>query len=110
MSDLIEQKKDITLIIEKEYQTFNEFYSENKCDIFSAFLDLFQIMDKERERNEFVLEVVWKIKKSTITTEYQYDRNSTHLLEEVLLPYFEEIEDYETCQLILKLNENLKNH
>lgn len=105
----IKEKYDITLNIQKEYISFQEFYNDNKNDIFKSFLKLFYLMEKKYDKNEFTLCINWKIINSDISTEYVYDRSSIDMLKDILLLYFEEIEEYEICSEILILYNQLKN-
>lgn len=103
-----EKNYDILLTIDNEYGTFEEFYTDNQYEIFKKFIDLFKMMSGSK-KNIFSLCISWKVKNTEINTEYQYDRTSIIMLKDVLLPYFEEIEEYEICADILKLYNTLSN-
>lgn len=101
-------KYDIVLNVDIIYDTFNDFYNENKYNIYKKFIELFRIMSKSKKQ-KFTICINWNIKDATINTEYQYDKSCIDVLNEVLLPYFLELEEYETCGEIKKLYDKLNN-
>ena len=101
--DVITDKHDIELTIDKTYSNFEDFYSENKYGIFVGFLELFYEMENIPEQDMFSLIINWKINDSNVHTEYQYDRSAINMLTDFLLPYFEQLEEYEMCSEIKEL-------
>ena len=110
---MVESKKEnlspIILEINVSYKNFTDFYSENKYNIYKGLVNIFQrIIDDGIEQMEFVIKT--NINELPFISRTAYTLESKDLLNVVFLPYFEEMEDYETCNqikqllLVLKIN------
>jgi hypothetical protein len=100
-------ESDITLNFDIEFDNFQHFYFNTKDEIFSKIIELFRII-KEKETHEATLTVSAKIDKHHFSTELRYDLNNLGLLNDVILPYFEEREQYEVCSSVSELIKNFK--
>ena len=96
------------IIFNETYESFKDFYSNNNEIIYQGIIELFQefINTKKKKLTLFVRgqinEIVWD-------TEFNFTREESYILTRDLLPYFENIEDFETCLLIKKTFESLNN-
>lgn len=94
------------LFIEGRYKDFNDFYDENKLVIYKSIIDIFLEFKKTRKKT-LTLNISAKIKGLDWDTEFTFNRDETIVLKRDVLPYFEDIEDYESCSEILNLYKDL---
>lgn len=92
----------IDLVFENQYEDFKDFYDENKEIIYKSILEVFKGFTKSKKKS-LTLHLSAKIKDLDWDTEFKFSRNETIVLKRDLMPYFEEIEDYETCNDIKNL-------
>ena len=97
------QKYFKELKLEGKYKDFTDFYDENKETIYKSIIEVFMEF-KETKKRKLTLNISAKIKGLEWDTEFNFDRSETIVLKRDVMPYFEEIEDYETCGEILKLH------
>ena len=100
------QKYFKELKLEGKYKDFTDFYDENKETIYKSIIEVFREF-KETKKRKLTLNISAKIKGLEWDTEFNFDRSETIVLKRDVMPYFEEIEDYETCGEILKLHNYL---
>lgn len=104
-----DKQYDVILNIENEYDSFLEFYTDNKKNIFLNFIELFKQMNNIHNKNLFSLCINWKINDLVMSTDFTYDKTCIYMLNDIILPFFEDLEEYETCSDILNLYNQLKN-
>lgn len=90
------------LIIQGKYEEFKDFYDYNKELIYKSIIDVFKGF-KNSNKRVLKLYVSAKIKDLEWDTEFKFNRKETIILKRDLMPYFENIEDYETCSEIISL-------
>ena len=90
------------------YNDFNDFYSENKTEIYKTIIEIFAEFKKTKKKS-LNLQISAKIKGLDWDTEFNFKRDETIILTRDVMPYFENIEDYETCSEIFSLNKELTN-
>lgn len=95
------------LSIKGKYEEFNDFYGENKIVIYKNILKLFTNF-KKQDKDELLLIISAKIKGIDWETELKFGRKETIVLVRDIMPYFEEIEDYETCGQICDLYKKIQ--
>jgi hypothetical protein len=95
------------LSIKGKYNDFSDFYDVNKVVIYKNILNLFSQF-KKKEKNELVLTISAKIKGLDWETDLNFKRKEMNVLVRDIMPYFEQIEDYETCDKICKLYKTLQ--
>jgi hypothetical protein len=94
------------LNISGNYDDFKDFYDTNKELIYKSIIELFSEFKKTRKKT-LTLCVAARIKGLEWDTEFNFERNETIVLKRDVMPYFEEIEDYETCGEIINLHNEL---
>jgi hypothetical protein len=94
------------LSFEGRYVGFTDFYDENKTEIYKSIVELFEEF-KITKKKSLNLQISAKIKGLNWDTEFTFKRDETFILTRDIIPYFEGIEDYETCSKIISLNEDL---
>ena len=97
---------DITLNIYVKYSGLEDFLETNKRTIFLNFIEIFRKMTVI-EKPIISLCIIWNTDEIVMKTTYQVDKSDINILNEILLPYFLDIEDYETCSEIKLLYEKL---
>lgn len=94
------------LTLKGDYSEFPDFYSINKVIIYKNIVKLFEKF-KDQTKEELVLQIYANIKGVDWDTELRFYRNEMGVLMKDVMPYFEEIEDYETCMDIKDLYSKL---
>lgn len=87
------------LEIDGKYKGFSDFYDENKILIYKNIIDLFASF-KDKTKNKLVLTISATIKGFDWETDMRFNRKDMIVLIRDIIPYFENIEDYETCNEI----------
>ena len=94
------------LTITGNYSTYDEFYSKNKILVFKDMIDLFKEL-KNEGKNLAILNLSANINGQLWKTDLKFHRNQYFVLIRDMLPYFEKLEEYEICDEIKKLHEDL---
>jgi len=97
-----------TMYIKGKYQDFTDFYDTNKKPIYENIVEVFKGFQENKKR-VLSLYIQAIIQGMEWDTEFKFNRNETIVLTRDVLPFFEEIEDYEKCQEIKNLYESLTN-
>jgi len=95
-----------SLIIKDKYKNYDDFYSENKTIIYKSILNIFKEF-KTTSKENLTFYISAKIKNEEWDTEFKFHKKESIILKRDLIPYFEEIEDYETCIEIKNLYKEL---
>jgi len=99
---------DLTLKISGDYKDFHDFYSSNKQLVYEKILDLFTIISTDKKEIAKLV-VFYDIEKTTFNTAFNFGKSDKEMLKEVFIPYFSEMEEYETCSRVTKLYDTLSN-
>jgi single-stranded DNA-specific DHH superfamily exonuclease len=99
----------IPMLIENDYPNFIEFLKNEKYGIYHKILEAFELMITTNNDIKKLL-VVAKVEGVTFYTGFNINKNNIELLSETIMPYFEKIEDYESCNRIHKLCMELKKN
>jgi hypothetical protein len=89
-----------------KYQEFKDFYDENKETIYRSIIELFKEFTKSRKKY-LTLYISAKIQGLEWDTEFNFNKGESIILKRDLMPYFEDIEDYETCGDLISLHKEL---
>jgi len=90
------------LTIEGNYNGFPDFYEKNKKPIYENIINLFGVL-KSKEKEYATLIITTKITDIDWDTDLTFTLKQSFLLLKDILPFFEEIEEYETCDKIQSL-------
>jgi hypothetical protein len=91
-----------------KYNDFTDFYDENKEIIYKSILEVFREF-KVTKKKSLSLYVSAKIKGLEWDTEFNFHKEEAIVLKRDLMPFFESVEDYETCMEIKTLYGELTN-
>lgn len=94
------------LSFDGRYHDFSDFYDENKTEIYKSIIELFADFKNNKKKSQ-ILQISAKIKGLDWDTEFIFKRDEIIILTRDVMPYFEKIEDYETCSEIVFLNKEL---
>jgi hypothetical protein len=99
---------DLLIDLNKNYKDFGDFYGENKTIIYKSIIDVFEKFKTTKKKN-LKLIVKAMISDLDFETEFCYSINEKIVLTRDLIPYFESVEDFETCARIMDLNKELSS-
>jgi len=105
---LLEDEEKLQLTINEIFGQKDNFHWVNKRYqfIYKSIIDIFLEFKKTRKKT-LTLNISAKIKGMDWDTEFTFNRDETIVLKRDVLPYFEDIEDYESCSEILNLYKDL---
>lgn len=94
------------ITIEGRFIDFDSF--SDKC-LSPLYMEIISSLEKMIENNEEEVKILVTAKIGPVNTEteFVYSRKDKKLINDFILPYYEEIEDYMTCNRIKKLNDSL---
>lgn len=94
------------LSFDGRYNDFTDFYDENKTEIYKSIIELFAEFKVSRKKS-LNLQISAKIRGLDWDTEFTFKKDETIILTRDVMPYFENMEDYETCSEIILLKKDL---
>jgi hypothetical protein len=94
------------LSFDGRYNDFTDFYDENKTEIYKSIIELFAEFKVSRKKS-LNLQISAKIRGLDWDTEFTFKKDETIILTRDVMPYFENMEDYETCSEIVLLKKDL---
>lgn len=101
---IIEQFKSFkSLNYLDDFNSFDDFYGNTKTDIYKSIIEIFNEFQTSKEKT-LTLGLSATIGGREWATHICLEKGQYFILKRDLLPYFEQHEDYETCQRIVKLN------
>ena len=89
------------------YRDFKDFYDINQESIYKSIIEIFEDFSKSKTVNCLSLRIAARIKGLEWDTKFDFNRAEAIVLKRDIIPFFEKIEDYETCSHINKLHEVL---
>jgi hypothetical protein len=95
------------LLFDGQYKNFQEFMSVNKEILYKGIVDVYDGLKNKKNNDSLKLRVGAKIKGQDWDTKFEFKKQDSIVLTRDLIPYFLEIEDYETCDYINKLHKEL---
>jgi hypothetical protein len=84
------------------YLSYNEFYDDNKTIIYKKITDTFEYMN-ENNVEKYVLNINANINNFFWSTDIVFHNKDKQMLEDHILKYFEENEEYEYCQKVKQI-------
>lgn len=94
----------LTLQFSQEYDSFDTFVQKTTDPIYRAIIDTFNDL---RRNGKSTLTVQAYIDGTKFDTVFEYTKNDAYILKDLINPFFEGIEDYETCRKIMDLYSEL---
>jgi hypothetical protein len=91
------------MYIKGKYEDFTDFYTINKKPIYENIIEVFKGFTGDSKKRVLTLYLQAIIQGLEWDTEFKFNKSDTIVLTRDVIPYFEEIEDYETCQEVRNL-------
>jgi len=86
------------------FDDFQTYLDETRDPIYRMVLSAFGEL---KEKEMVTVNVVANVDGNEFKTELEYTKSNLDILTDVINPYFEKLEDYETCAVIMKLHSEL---
>lgn len=90
-----------TLEYHGNYDTFDDFYEEHKSGIYESIIRVFEEF-KNTKKNFLTINLSATISGVSWNSDFNFMREQFFVLKRDILPYFEEEENYEMCNRIMK--------
>jgi predicted DNA-binding protein len=94
----------LTLELREEYDDFSIFIEKTRDPIYRAIINAFKNLEKTEKIS---LTIKSNVADTEFKTAFEYSKNNADILKDIINPYFEMMEDYETCAEIMNLYSNL---
>jgi hypothetical protein len=95
------------MYIKGQYGDFTDFYNVNKRPIYENIIEVFKGFTGDSKKRVLTLYLQAIIAGLEWDTEFKFNKTDTIVLSRDVIPYFEEIEEYEICDDVRKLYEEL---
>ncbi len=99
--------KEKELVFRGRYKDFKDFYDINQESIYKSIIGIFEDFNNTKTINKLSLRIEARIKGLEWDTKFDFNRAEAIVLKRDIIPYFEKLEDYETCSHINKLHKEL---
>jgi hypothetical protein len=95
-----------TLTITTSYPNYPTFYKSEKKQIYLGYIETFKKLAISKDKDKQFI-VMYLIEEMRFTTNLVVDRNKVGVLKSHILPFFEQLEEYEICEEIIELYNSL---
>ena len=103
-----ELKPAKSLTFNKFYKNYDDFYSDTKTEIYKSIFEIFKEF-KDRRKKTLMLSISAVIREENWCTELIFNRDEHIVLRRDLMPYFEDLEEFEICGEINSLYKEFTN-
>lgn len=86
-----------------EYNSYDEFYNDNKTEIYETIVSMFEKFNTST-KDILTMNITVTIDGIFWNSDVSFTRDQYFVLKRDILPYFEENEDYEMCERIMKIH------
>jgi hypothetical protein len=94
------------IIVDKNYSDFQSFYKDEKRTVYLGYIDAFEMLINLK-CPIIPIKVHYLIEGQEYFTHLKAEKNNSIRLIENILPFFEQLEEYETCSKIIKLHKSI---
>ena len=95
-----------TLTITTSYPNYPTFYKTEKKQIYLGYIETFKKLAISTDKDKQLI-VKYRIEEQSYTTNLVVDRSKIGVLKSHILPFFEQLEEYEICSDIVELYDSL---
>lgn len=102
--------KETQLNIPDNYPTFGEFYTQNKSLIFKTLIDAYREVSNDHKLT-IKVNINATVEEIPFDAHFIINKNDDDIIERLnnlYLPYYEKIEEYETCDEIKEIYKKIK--
>jgi len=90
----------LTINFKSTYDDYHTFMYETRDPIYRVILTAFKDLKK---KDSVFVNVFGKIEESEFESNLEFTKTNLDILTDVINPYFESIEDYESCNEVIKI-------
>lgn len=105
--------KVVELVITEKYEGYANFFEKNRTKIYLGIIECFELLsNSNRKTIKYLVQSNFISDNSSLidySTYFIFKKNEPDVLNNTVLPHFEEIEEYKKCQDILNLYKKLTN-
>ena len=106
----INENTNVTVLdIDKNFPSFPIFFSYSKSIIYKRMVEIFQELIDDHIESK-ILDVNARINGVTFSTKFNINVEIPGIITEIIIPHFEEHEDYEFCFTAMTVYEKLIKH
>jgi hypothetical protein len=105
--------KIIELVITEKYDGYSNFFEKNRTEIYLGIVECFELLsNSNRKTIKYLVKSKFISDNSSLidfSSDFIFRKSEANILNDIVLPYFEKIEEYEKCRDILNLYKKLTN-
>ena len=90
----------LTIKFKSIYTDYETFMNETRDPIYRTILAAFQSL---KEKDSVTVNVFAEVEKTEFESNLEFTISNIDILTDVINPYFESIEDYESCSEVMKI-------
>lgn len=90
----------LTIKFESVYDNYGAFMEETRDPIYRTILTAFKDL---KEKDSVVVNVFAKVEDAEFESNLEFSKTNLDILTDVINPYFESIEDYESCGEVMTI-------
>ena len=90
----------LTINFKSTYDDYKTFMDETRDPIYRTILTAFKEL---KEKDRVVVNVFAKVEKTEFESNLEFTKSNLDILTDVINPYFESIEDYESCSEVMTI-------
>ena len=94
----------LTLKFKTVYDDYGTFMEETRDPIYRTILKAFK---KLKDRNKVSVNVFAMVEELEFESELEFTKENLNILIDVIIPYFEDREEYEICAEVMKIHSEL---
>lgn len=98
-------KSGLTLSFKDHFSDYKSFMDASRDPIYRTILNAFEELKK---MESVAINVMAHVDDTEFESELGFTKSNLDILTDVINPYFEEIEEYETCAKVMKLLSELR--
>lgn len=93
-----------TLQIQTQYDDFGSFMAETKDPVYRTISTAFKELSNKKQVTVTVKALVENIEFESVL---EFTKENSYMLTDIIIPFFESVEDYETCAEVLNTHRML---
>ena len=100
-------KSGLTISFTDHFNDYGTFMEASRDPIYRTILNAFKEL---KEKDRVSINVTAHVDNTEFESELEFTKLNLDILTDVVNPYFEEIEDYESCAKVMKILSNLRKN
>ena len=99
-------KSGLTITFKNKFNDYGTFMEASRDPIYRTILSAFKEL---KEKEKVAVSITANVDSTEFESEIEFTKLNLDILRDVVNPYFEEIEDYETCNKVIQLLSDLQS-